>query len=360
MAQASKDVAELSKAMAELTNQFKRAGIAAAATGALFGGLMTRTAKLFSPAEALRFEYRLRDLGAVIGSVLQPSFEKLSNAVRDTADWLYNLDEGTKKTINAFVTWTIPITAASIALGGLAGMLTHLGVALKAVWAVLSMAGLGFASLFRSKGKGGGSVASLAPTPVFIVGAAPGVFAMGGGGIGGTPTQVFNGKAGKAGMSTGMKIGVGLAVAGGVAGAAFAGGENPGEDLMMAGSAALGGLLTGGPLMAVIAGGLTLLTSQFMGWWNGTKDKVVDGPKKSSQDIAPREVQSFSSVLDPGRRLRMQSLATAGPPKADESTMQARAQATLDAINNAQQRVLNIWTNLGKVMEQQAQNNLAR
>lgn len=353
-------VKELTQAVAVLTNQLKRAGVAAAATGAIFGGLMTRTAELFNPSEALRFQYRLRDLGAVIGSVLSPSFQRLSDTVSSLADWMYNLDEGTKKTINTFVSWGVPIAAATLALSGLAATFSHLGVMVKAFWGLASMSLSGFGSLLGlGKGAGKTAASSLVPTPVFIVGAAPGALGMGmGAAPGGTPTLIGP-TSKKGGMSTGMKVLGGLAVGGGIAGAAVAGGHSMGEDLMMAGSAALGGMMAGGPLLAVIAGGLTLLTSQLKGWILGT-GAGKEGPMKSSQGLAPRDVQSFSSVLDPGRKLRMNSLTTAGLSKADDSTYQQKALANFEAMNAAQQRMLNIWLNLGKVMEQQAQNNIAR
>jgi len=56
----------------------------------------------------------------------------------------------------------------------------------------------------------------------------------------------------------------------------------------------------------------------------------------------------------------MNALKTGGLPEADKSTAEALSLARLNDIATGQRMALVIWANLSKVMEQQAQNNIAR
>lgn len=315
---------DVGKAVMQLTQEIKRMGVAAAATSAIFGTMMTRTAKLFAPAEAIRFEYRLRDLGAVVGSILHPSFVKLSDTVHRFATYLLNLDDGTKKLINTFVTWTVPITAAAIAFGGLATVMRQVAIAGSAIWGTGKL--LSGLAGFSSGAKGaaaavGGSVAAAAGA------AATGVITAGGGTFMGMPAYHPQGSGLGGGVTPSSPKGPGFFarnkgrfVKGGLLAAGVAGATamsmDSGESFW--GSAG-SGALTGGTLGA-IGGPKGAAIGAILGAITGGIKYAFSGPstpgKKSPDGMAPREVESFSSVLDPGRKLRMNSLATGGLPGA--------------------------------------------
>lgn len=293
----------------QLNNAVSQVTTTALAASAAFGAILIKTAQAFSPNEAIRFQYRMEDLSATVGSVLAPSFGVLSDSVYKLSKFMYNLDDPTKQAINSFGMLAAKIAAVVLGAGALLKVGSMLGGVAKGLGAIMG-------------------VSTAMAGPMAMVG----------------KVAAFAGLAGGAGIAAGAATGsakVGGAVTGGMLGAKIGTLILPGIGTVVGGLlGAIGGSIVGGSIDRKIA-------------------KIQAG-NKDPQGLAPREIQSFSSVLDPGRKLRMQSLATAGLPKEDESTMQARAQATLDAINAAQQRALNIWVNLGKVMEQQAQNNLAR
>lgn len=321
-------VKDLNQAVKDLTREITRAGIAATATAAVFGTTMTRTAKLFNPAEAIRFEYRLRDLGAVVGSILQPSFLKLSDTVHKFSTYLLNMDDSTKKLINTFVSWTVPITAAAIAFGGLITVMRSFVTVGSAVWGIAKVVGgvtglRGVASTAAAVGgataaavAGGAKAASSGAMNMAALSTAaavaPGATRVGPtmGAVGGAATTT----GGFLNRNKGRLIKGGL-VAGGVASAVAMSGDD-GESLT--GSILSGGMTGGmlgsfgGPKGAAIGGLVGAITGAIKYAFSGSGST---GPQKSPDGMAPRDIGSFSSVLDPGRKLRMNSLATGGLAK---------------------------------------------
>lgn len=356
-------VQQLSQAMNDLISKIKSLGVATAATSAVLGATLVRSAKMFSPAEAIRFEYRMRDLSAVIGSVLHPTFVKLSDTVYALSKWLLNLSDSTKKWINTIAQWLIPATALGLAFSGMGvvigGLITAGGILISTFSWLAKVVGI----TATKQAVTAASTTAVMNVTAGVVNVAGGVGSnIMGGTTQGTVLHTFKGKPAPSMWSKGFGgLGGGLAAAGGLAATAVAGGHSFGEDMAMAGSTALmTGITSGNPLAGLVAGLGSLFISQIKGWWMGTGKPAAVKGELDPVGMAPRNIENFSSVLDPGRKLRMNALTTGGQPEADASTLQAAANQTLKLINDGQNRVIAIWEEWGRVVQQEAQNRLAR
>lgn len=87
--------------------------------GTILAATMKEAMSHWNPAAVTRFEQRLGDLGAVIGEVVAPAFQELTNDIKSIADYILNLDPSTKKMISNFIRLAVPIMAIGLALSGM-------------------------------------------------------------------------------------------------------------------------------------------------------------------------------------------------------------------------------------------------
>lgn len=334
----AESIKNVTAALKAMTEELRRTGLAAATTAGILGATLQRTAKLYSPAEAIRFEYRLRDLGAVVGSVLAPAFNRLSDQVEGFSRWLYNLNPIAKGMINTFAGWITPITAAGLAVGGLTALLRPLfTVGSGALKVISALRGGSAASAAAGAVATGGVAAAAKMTPAAIrrtkalqdaadaahmqmlhrraQTTAPGIDFFGHDMGVPSPERRRGGRRWSGRRMAGAAAGLGLAGAG-IAGAVATSGASEEGGIL---GGALSGGMTGagigsflgpkgaaiGALGGAIIGGLT-------GWFSSRGT----GSSKDPTGLAPREVSTMTSVLDPGRKLRESALMTAGPGKA--------------------------------------------
>lgn len=278
----------------------------------------------FNPGAVVRFKYRLGDLAAVVGSILDPAFNKLIDTTFGLSKWLYNLSPTTKGLASDFAAMVVPIAA-------LAGA-TWIGVGAFRVFLPL-LRGVRALYALGAVNKAGLALGG----PSLLRSAAP---ALVGGGIGGLIGQQLAqaSGAGVGGQIAGGVIGAGAgALAGRAAGAAFAAPQMYGPAMRgatgMAGtsggvgyrafaalsSTGAGATLAKGGVYGAIALVTAALADQLKYKLTGKSFLGYTGPKARGVEKDPtnldaqREVTEFSSVLDPGRRLRQQSLMLTTP-----------------------------------------------
>ncbi len=87
-------------------------------------GSLVETVGAFNPAVVTRFQYALRDLFAVVGQMLQPALEKMTEVVQEISKWLYNLDPGTKKLISTIASAGAALAALGAAFVAIAPVIT--------------------------------------------------------------------------------------------------------------------------------------------------------------------------------------------------------------------------------------------
>lgn len=269
--------------LAARLKQFSFAALTAA-TG--FGAAMLSTQQHFSPATYHMFQLRLGDLAAVVGSVLHPAFESLSNTVYSTSRFLYNLSPAMKGLLNFFAQLSIPVLLLSVGLPGLSW-------AIRGVWrsVVAAVAGINAAS--ASLGVGGGARG-------FISG---GVASLGIGGAaiaGGGAAYALGGNRGQI---------AGAAVGTAAAAAAISGSVVTGVGMATGSIVAATATAWALPIMAVAALGDAILNRGRGAEWLGKKTGLFGSTDMDPTGLdAARKVTTLNSVLEAGQMFRAGSL----------------------------------------------------
>jgi hypothetical protein len=88
----------------------------AAGTGAIVG-----LSSLASPVMAERFTYALKDLGAVVGRTLLPTFELMIEKVRGVADWFVQLDPAVQRNVGRMIAFGTAAAGSALVLTKLVG-----------------------------------------------------------------------------------------------------------------------------------------------------------------------------------------------------------------------------------------------
>lgn len=322
-----------------LAASFQDIGRAAVAASVGVGLLLTKSAELANPAAATVFNYRLRDLGAVIGHITAPAFLYLSDKVKQFSDYLYNLSPATKEWINSALKLLVPLTAIGMTLGGilkivmpliagfraLRGMWTSMA-AMKMAGGAMDAAGGAAGAVGAAGGAGRGGLRGLGMTAAKFAGTAGlGALALGGGA---NEAKVFAAEAAAlmpAGVSKAIGKGMGKVIgqtAGKMVGRAipFVGWGLLADDAL--------GWATGG---YNIQAGLAKLT----GFGSGNNNmKVPDlGNWKDSAGLAPQPTQTLTSGLQAGRMFREASLGMTGPSQEQQVQATIKLTQQLEKLN---------------------------
>lgn len=279
----------------QLASSFRTMAVAGIAAGIGITAVMKTTVAQFDPAAVQRFDFRMRDLGAVVGQIMSPAFDKLNDDVLSFSTFLYNLPPGLKRFAAdaAYVVAPLALLTGGVGLAGRAVSFLASGLStLKAGSVLAQLGGLGGLGLVGGAG---------------ALGLGAGL-ATGSAGQG-LAVAMTTGLGGAAGKAAGMGIGKVIAKA---TGAAFTGsvagpiGAAIGSSIGVA--MGLDDILTGGKGQAAL--------------W---KLFGFGGNKASPEGMGLRNVTTLSSVLDPGRLNRVASARTL-PGQAAQDEADARAE----------------------------------
>ena len=118
------------------TDALRDMGLQSQITFAIMAGGIGKAVGLFNPAVMTRFQWAMRDLGATVGQLLVPAMERATKIVRQLADWIYNLDEGTR----SLVMKVGVLAGGFVAFNAVAPMAIRLGTSLWRIFGLLRTA----------------------------------------------------------------------------------------------------------------------------------------------------------------------------------------------------------------------------
>lgn len=275
----------------QLSTSLRTAGASALIAGAAMSSLLTKTAELFDPAGSMVFQYRMRDLGAVVGSVLSPAFTTLSDGVQAFSRWLYNLDPAAKSTINLVTKLGAGLAIVSVGLGAVAAAFIPMWKIGVAAWTALTAAVIRYNAAAAMSG-------ATPTTRGAVLGKAGGMI-----GLGVTGGMALHAM-GAPGWLTGASVGAGL-------------------------GGAIGSIVPA--IGTAIGAGIGAALGAAVGWLVSRSTGSND-----PSGLAPQPTQTLNSGLQAGRMFREASLSMTGKREQEEAQTRAMEALTkqLERLND--------------------------